>query len=57
MASDKVRENRLRRTAERRGLTLVKSRRRDTHATDYGTYRLGDRLLSDLNAVEEALSR
>ncbi len=32
----KVRENRLRRMAERRGLTVRKSRRRDPAALDYG---------------------
>jgi hypothetical protein len=36
--TDKVRENRLRRMAERRGLKLVKSRRRDEHAWDYGMF-------------------
>jgi hypothetical protein len=41
MASEtKVRENRLRRMAERQGLRLEKSRRRDPRAVDYGTYRL-----------------
>lgn len=35
---EKVRENRLRRMAERRGLTLSKSRRRDTGALDYGLW-------------------
>ena len=39
---DKVRENKLRRMAHRQGLTLVKSRRRDTRALDYGTYALMD---------------
>jgi hypothetical protein len=57
MTSEKVRENRLRRAAERQGLTLSKSRRRDPRAKDYGTYQLGDRALADLDAVEEALSR
>lgn len=38
--SDKVRENRLRRMAERQGLRLEKSRRRDPRALDYGTYAL-----------------
>ncbi len=33
---EKVRENRLRRMAERRGLTVRKSRRRDPGALDYG---------------------
>lgn len=38
----KVRENRLRRVAERRGYTLMKSRRRDPLALDYGKYWLLD---------------
>jgi hypothetical protein len=33
---DKVRTNRLRRAAARQGLQLVKSRRRDPRALDYG---------------------
>jgi hypothetical protein len=36
--SDKVRENRLRRMAQRQGLTLTKSRRRDPRAVDYGQW-------------------
>jgi hypothetical protein len=40
--TDKVRENRLRRMAERQGLRLVKSRRRDPRAIGYGTYGLID---------------
>jgi hypothetical protein len=36
MSSEKVRENRLRRTAERQGFALAKSRRRDPRAIDYG---------------------
>jgi hypothetical protein len=39
---DKVRENKLRRMAERQGLRLQKSRRRDPRALDFGTYRLVD---------------
>jgi hypothetical protein len=39
---EKVRENRLRRMAARQGLQLVKSRRRDPRALDYGTYWLVD---------------
>jgi hypothetical protein len=39
---DKVRENRLRRMADRRGLRLTKSRRRDERAVDYGRYWLSD---------------
>lgn len=38
--SIKVRENRLRRMAGRQGFRLVKSRRRDPYAIDYGTYRV-----------------
>lgn len=37
---DKIRENRLRRAAERQGLRLEKSRRRDPRASEYGTYHL-----------------
>jgi hypothetical protein len=40
--ADKIRENRLRRMAERQGLTLQKSRRRDALAWDYETYQLRD---------------
>lgn len=39
---EKVRENRLRRAAGRQGLQLVKSRRRDPRAFDYGGYMLVD---------------
>jgi hypothetical protein len=42
MSDDKVRENRLRRMAERQGLRLEKSRRRDPLALDYGLMRLVD---------------
>jgi hypothetical protein len=35
-------ENRLRRAADRQGLRLVKSRRRDPRAVDYGQYNLLD---------------
>jgi hypothetical protein len=38
--TEKVRENRLRRMADRQGLRLVKSPRRDPRALGYGTYRL-----------------
>lgn len=40
--SDKVRENRVRRMAARQGLRLVKSRRRDPNAVDFGQYWLTD---------------
>jgi hypothetical protein len=36
----KVRENKLRRMAKRQGLELIKSRRRDPRAIDYGGYML-----------------
>ena len=42
MADEKVRENRLRLTAVRQGLTLIRSRRRDRRALDYGKYWLAD---------------
>ena len=38
----KVRENLLRRMAERQGFRLEKSRRRDPRARGYGTYQLVD---------------
>jgi hypothetical protein len=38
--TDKTREIRLRRAAQRRGLRLEKSRRRDPYALGYGTYKL-----------------
>jgi hypothetical protein len=41
-ATEKVREARLRRMAKRQGLQLVKSRRRDPLAVDYGRYVLVD---------------
>lgn len=42
MTAEKVRENRLRRMAERQGLRLLKSRRRDERAIDYGGFMLVD---------------
>lgn len=46
--TDKIRENRIRRAAQRQGLALMKSRRRDERAYDYGTYMLID---AQTNAV------
>lgn len=40
--TDKVRQNRLRRMAERQGLALAKSRRRDPNALDFGGFMLVD---------------
>ena len=42
MDSEKARENRLRRAAERRGFVLQRSRRRDPQAIGYGQYQLID---------------
>ena len=39
---DKVRENRIRRMAERQGYALQRSRRRDPRARDYGLYLILD---------------
>lgn len=44
---EKVRENRLRRTADRQGLVLKRSRRRDPRALDYGRYWLIDKKTSE----------
>ena len=40
--AEKVRENRLRRAAQRQGLMLAKSPRRDPGASGFGTYVLVD---------------
>lgn len=66
--AEKVRENRLRRAAERQGYRLSKSRRRDPRAIDYGGYMVIDiqtngivagatpyAYTMDLDAVEEFL--
>ena len=53
---DKVRENRLRRMAERQGLQLVKSRRRDPRALDYGEYHLAGKTCGNLDEVEALLT-
>jgi hypothetical protein len=61
----KVRENRLRRAAQRQEMRLIKSRRRDPRAFDYGRYWLADiytdRLITSvqgisLDEVEEHLN-
>jgi hypothetical protein len=65
-SKEKVRENRLRRVAVRRGLVLRRSRRRDPDAVDYGAYWLidgegdylvyGDQWGTDLDGIEEFLT-
>jgi N-dimethylarginine dimethylaminohydrolase len=42
LTDEKVRENRIRRMAERQACRLEKSRRRDPNAIDYGGYMLID---------------
>jgi hypothetical protein len=42
MSSEKIRENRLRRMAERQGLELRKSRRRDPRALGFGRWMIVD---------------
>lgn len=51
----KVRENRLRRMADRQGLRLLKSRSRDERAIDYGLYALID--IDTNSAVNPALAQ
>jgi hypothetical protein len=47
---DKVRENRVRRMAERQGLQLQRCKRRDPNALGYGTYRLADPVTGTVTA-------
>ena len=54
--SMKVRENRLRRVAERQGFALRKSRRRDSRALDYGELWLNRYLVIDDNGKVEAVA-
>jgi hypothetical protein len=50
----KAHENRLRRAAQRQGLTLVKSRRRDRLALDWGWYiRRGRRQLAHFTELAD----
>jgi hypothetical protein len=55
--AERVRENRLRRMADRRGLRLVKSRRRDPRAVDYGRYMLVDQATNVVVAGTGAIGR
>ena len=56
-AALKVRENRLRRMAERQGLQLQKSRRRDPLAWDFGTYQLVDVRTDEVVAYEVTMEQ
>ena len=55
--AERVRENRLRRMADRRGLRLVKSRRRDPQAIDYERYMLVDQATNAVVAGTGAIGR
>jgi hypothetical protein len=55
--SDKVKENRLRRMADRQGLLLRRTRRRDPRAIDYGRYLLVDAQTNLIIAGTGALGR
>lgn len=50
MAEEKVREDRLRRVAARRGYRLVKAKRMDTGAIDYGRWEIRDLFTDELVA-------
>lgn len=52
--TEKTRENLLRRVAERRGMKLIKSGRRDPQALDFGLYALIDHTTG--GAVNPALA-
>lgn len=54
--SEKVRENRLRAMADRQGLRLRKSRRRDPRALDYGGYWLLDDAGADVGWGPKGMS-
>ena len=55
--SDKVRENRLRRMAERQGLEIQKSRRRDPRAIDYDRWLIIDARTNAVVAGTEGTPR
>ncbi|HZL05055.1 MAG TPA: hypothetical protein VFE45_06515 [Coriobacteriia bacterium] len=53
MTAEQVRENRARRAAERRGLRLHKSRRRDPNAVGYGRFWLTDQRTNTVVAGDD----
>jgi hypothetical protein len=55
--TERTRETRLRRMADRQGLRLVKSRRRDPRAIDYGGYMLVDQQTNGVIAGTGAIGR
>ena len=58
MTAEKVRIDRLRRVAARRGYVLRKVRRMDPKATDFGLFTLegrGRRVIGTLDEIERAL--
>ena len=54
---EKVRENRLRRMAQRQGLRVVKSRRRDPRAIGFGCYYIVDIEMNCVGAGTEDYGR
>ena len=48
MTIDKIREDRVRRALDRRGMRLAKIRRRDRNALDYGHYQVFSRWTGNL---------
>jgi hypothetical protein len=54
---DKTRETRLRRAADRQGLRLERSRRRDPRATDFARYWLLDLVTGHVVAGADAIGR
>ena len=57
MPSEKARENRLRRMADRQGLALRKSSRRDPRAIDYGMWMIVDLFTNAVVAGTEGTGR
>lgn len=55
-AWSKVKENKLRRAAERQGYALVKNRRRDPRALGYGTYSITSNNAATANTSAHSLT-
>ena len=54
---DKVRENRIRRMAQRQGFQVEKSHRRDPRAWDFGTYQVVDPYTNTIVASADPIGR